>query len=283
MALCCLQPQLFLGFHDRTVANSEHFLFPTCMCVSTHLCACAKIKGTDMMGKGCCFRPMHLKAVRMINDLSCCTEKSADISMMEFSVSAPKLQHQSLGALPETYSSSTWTFLNVFLGHFCICFGFLNENHFTHQVSVYEWDRVYNFVNFYLAYFSLLIKSFGWFTITGGTENNISCGCGNSLPIFKTVIYFSHRNFAQHVNGADLWGWLHVWCAPNITQHSRSSVISANFWVCAMCVYVFIGSSISSSTHRSVKRTGELARCDSTSCMAFHSLIQNWLDETLLW
>lgn len=91
---CCLQPQLFLGFHDRTVANSEHFLFPMRMCVgsvSTHLCACAKIKGIDMMGKGCCFCPMHLKAVLMINGLSCCTEKSADISIMEFSLLAPKL------------------------------------------------------------------------------------------------------------------------------------------------------------------------------------------------
>lgn len=36
-------------------------------------------------------------------------------------------------------------------------------------------------------------------------------------------------------------------------------------------------------THTSEKSRGESARCDCTSCMAFHSLMRTWSEETLLW
>lgn len=36
-------------------------------------------------------------------------------------------------------------------------------------------------------------------------------------------------------------------------------------------------------TYTSEKSTGESARCDCTSCMAFHSLMRTWSEETLLW
>lgn len=35
-------------------------------------------------------------------------------------------------------------------------------------------------------------------------------------------------------------------------------------------------------THTSEKSRGESARCDCTSCMAFHSLMRTWSEETLL-
>ena len=53
-----------------------------------------------------------------------------------------------------------------------------------HQFQIFKWKV-------YLPYFSFWIISFGWFIITGGIENNISYGCRNSLPIFKSDLFFS--------------------------------------------------------------------------------------------
>lgn len=78
-----------------------------------------------------------------------------------------------------------------------------------------------------------------------------------------------HEQISTLISG---WKWLSGLSYTTISENGGLAL-----WACA-----FMGSALW-STHRSVKNTGELARCDSTSCMAFHSLMQNWLDETLLW
>lgn len=100
-----------------------------------------------------------------------------------------------------------------------------------HQFQIFKWKV-------YLPYFSFWIISFGWFIITGGIENNISYGCRNSLPIFKTVIYFSHQNFAPHINGDKLARMTP--CLACTKYHTTFQIFrhQCELRICAMCICI---------------------------------------------